>query len=254
RERLFVVLIVDLTDDLFQQVFERKYAFESTVFVDDKHEMDLRRLHPLQRNAQRYRRWNKHRRPHPTPEIEIFIVCNPPHVEIFAKQQANNIVQILSINRQTRVAAGEKSSSNIVEISRHRQRDNVRTWHHRLLHLRVREVEDFVDQLLFFRFEITTLSRYIDQVSQLAFRINRSMLSARMQSKHTNDARARPIKQSYGPLEHFVKRLKRPRDSERNRFGTFERQCLRRELAQHDVQKRDDRKRDRKRDRVQGHF
>src|SRR5215211_3074135 len=39
--RLFVVFVINLTDNLFEEIFEREYAFESTVFIDDENEMDL---------------------------------------------------------------------------------------------------------------------------------------------------------------------------------------------------------------------
>src|ERR1041385_1788808 len=111
-----------------------------------------------------------------------------------------------------------------------------------------------MDQLLFFRLEITTLARDVDQMSQFTFRVNRSVLAARMQSEEAHYARAGPVEQPYGPLKDFVESVKRPRDRERDSLGAFQCQCFGSELAQHDVKKRYDRKRDGKRAGVQSHF
>src|SRR4030095_8905301 len=118
---------------------------------------------------------------------------------------------------------------------------NLCSWHHRFAHVHIRELKYSLDQLTFSRFDMSTLLRDVDQVTQLVFGINGSMFPRRLSSKQAHSSYPCPIKKPYWPTKGLIERLHRPGDRQRHLLCSFQSQCFGCEFSEDNMQKSYDR-------------
>src|SRR5260221_14664328 len=107
-----------------------------------------------------------------------------------------------------------------------------------------------MNQAAFFGTQMATLTRDVHQLPQLGFAINRCVLQRGLQSNQTSQSGSGTIENPQRPLKNFGKYLQRPRRHERQTLSTLQREHLRHQLSQDDVQKGNRRKGDNDRQEV----
>src|SRR5829696_3196034 len=131
-----------------------------------------------------------------------------------------------------------------------RKRRNGSPGNHRFAYLRVGKIKHAIDESLFLDFQMSALTRDVDQLSQLFFSVDGCMTTRRMQAKQPHRSRACPVKHLNRPAKDPVKDLHWQGDSEGSLFGALECESLWGQLAKHDVKKGDDAEGDRKSESV----
>ena len=170
--------------------------------------------------------------------------------EIRHEHDADDVVELAAIDGQARVASAPDEIDDLVDRRVGLDRRHFRARHHHLGRRELREVKDAMEHLLFVFFEHSRLLARRHQHLQLFFRMHEAVAARGFHPEHAHHRPAHAVEHADERLEHAQKQLGRFRDDERDLFGILQRDGLRRELAEHDVQRGDDGERDRERDRV----
>src|SRR5688572_10566373 len=98
----FVMLVGDVANDLFKKILQRNDAFDASMFIDHKTEMKLLPLHLPKDILQAGRVNDISRLLQNTVEAKILRMHHRCH-NVLAVNDAGNIIERTSINRQPRV-------------------------------------------------------------------------------------------------------------------------------------------------------
>ena len=125
---------------------------------------------------------------------------------------------------------------------------------HHVGDLLVGEVEDLVDHLLLAALDLALLRRAREQHPQLGLRVGLVLGARRLLAERAQHELGRALQQPDQRPKHEEEAAHRRRDGERRPLGMAERDPLRHELADHDVEEGDDQQReDRRRANVAMH-
>ena len=125
RRFALVMLVFDIADDHFDDIFDRGEAVGAAIFVDDERHMRARRLHFDEKIERRHGRRREQDRPQNAGfrerhfgkaalarlrrvEFETVRHLGDEIDEVADMDHAARIVEIFGINRQTRMAGGAK--------------------------------------------------------------------------------------------------------------------------------------------------
>src|SRR5262249_15679312 len=108
----FIVFILNLADELFEYVFERKNAFDAAVFIDDYAQMVAALLQALQYVAEFGRVGNEDRLAHALCQIELALFEQAWH-DIFAVEHADYLIEIPVVYRQAGIARDLKLAHDL---------------------------------------------------------------------------------------------------------------------------------------------
>ena len=123
-------------------------------------------------------------------------------------------------------------------------RDHFGPRHHHVGRLLVGEVEDLVEHLLLLLFELALDGRALEQHLQLRLRVDGAFGSRRLQPEHAQRDLARALQEPDQRLEDDEEQPHRRRDEERRLLRVAERDALGDELADDDVEERQDEERE----------
>ena len=114
------MLIADIPDDFFQNVFQRDQPLQSAVFIDHKREVIAFRQERIELILSRCCLWNEPRVTHHLVYIEagkIALMRNDGAQQILGVQDANNLFLISAVERQAGMRAGERLHHQLAGVS-----------------------------------------------------------------------------------------------------------------------------------------
>ena len=166
-------------------------------------------------------------------------------------QHADDVVERLAVDGVARVRRLEHRLERLLGRQRDRDRDHLRPRHHHVGDLLVGEVEDLVEHLLLLVLDLALLGRAREQHPQLGLRVRLVLRAGRLEPERAQDQRrsSRCSSQISG-RKTTKNQLHGGRDGERRSLRIAERDPLRHELADHDVEVRDDQEREEHRERT----
>ena len=155
-------------------------------------------------------------------------------------QDADDVVQRVAIDGVARVRRLEHRLQRLLRRQRDRDRHHLGAGHHHVGDFLVGEVEDLVEHLLFLVLDLSLLRRRAEEHAQLGLGV-RLVLGARwLEAERAQDQRGRFLEHPDQRPEDEKEPVDGRRQRERGALGMAERDPLRHELADHDVQVRDD--------------
>src|ERR1043166_560179 len=98
-----------------------------------------------------------------------------------------------------------------------------------------------MNQPALFSTQVTTLTRDVDKLPQLNFAVDGGVLQRRLQANQSAERGARAIENPDRRAKDLGEKFQRTRDKKGQAFGALQREHLRHQLAQHNVQKSDGR-------------
>ena len=158
--------------------------------------------------------------------------------------KADHVIQGVPIDGEPRIRMVLKSLGYLVEGAVCRNRGHGGARDHRLSHQGVRKLEHAMNQTAFFGAQVSAVTGDIDQLTQLGFGVNGSMIERRLQSQQTTENSSRFIKDPEGRAEDLCKEFEWPCAKQGHRLGPFQRHHFGHQLTEHYVQKRDNGKGD----------
>src|ERR1041384_1695589 len=101
-----------------------------------------------------------------------------------------------------------------------------------------------MNQATLFSAQVATLTRNIDELSELYFTVDSGVLQRRLQPNQPAERCSRTIKDPDRCAKNLGEQLERTRHEQRQAFCSLKREHLRHQFAQHNVQKSDYSERD----------
>ena len=245
-----VVLVLDLAHDLLEQVFERDDPLEGAVLVDDE-----RHVLVLAPELRKHRREVLRLRDDMGRANELLDddVVDPAVVkgpeEVAHVQEADDVVKRPPVDRVTRERRVDHRGEALVGREVDRERHDLGPRHHHLVDLLVREVEDLVEHRLFFLVDDAGVLGGRDHHPNLVLVRDDDPCRGRRDAEEARERVRGFLQEPHDRIRADVERLDRERDPERRVLVLRERDGFRHELAEDDVQVRDDREREDEGDR-----
>ena len=241
-----VELVLDLADDLLEQILERDDPLHRAVLVDHDGEM-LVRAPELREQGGEILRLGHHRdRPH---ELGGLHRGEPAVVhrldQVADVQHADDVVERLAVDGVPGVRRFEHRLQRLLGRQVDGDRDHLGPRHHHVRDLLVAEVEDLVEHLLLRVLDLALVGRAREQHAELG-------LGVRLHARFRADAgraarRIASVELCSSQISgRSVRKNRRtgPGDEQRHTLRVVERDPLGHELADHDVQVRDDQQRE----------
>ena len=111
-------------------------------------------------------------------------------------QHADDVVQVVAVDRQARVAAAARSASmSSSRVASAGDGDQLGARHHHLAGRQIGEAEDAVEHLLLVLLEDARFLARGHQHLQLLFRVHHRVAAAAAQAEHADDGAARAVQQ-----------------------------------------------------------
>ncbi|MNI42198.1 hypothetical protein D3C73_964790 [compost metagenome] len=129
-----VVFVVDVADDLLQHVFDGDQAGDTAVLVHHDRHVVARQAELLQQHVELLRFRNQHRRAQQFTYVARTIVGNHAAQQVLGQQHAEDVVLVLAMHREARMAGLDHLLHQLQEGRLHRQRDHLRTRDHHVAH------------------------------------------------------------------------------------------------------------------------
>src|SRR5882724_854788 len=233
------MLVRDVANNFFQQIFKRNDALQPTVLVDDETEMRFGLLHLPEhilqsRCVDHVQGGLKH-----ILEAETFRSEQVRH-HVFTMNKADHVIERFAVNRQARVTILLESLGYLRQIAITGDRRHLRSRHHSLAHQRVRKLEDAMDQPSFFSAQVTAFARHVYQLPEFGFCINRSVIQTGPESNQPPQRAANGIEQPKRRAKDSREQFQGSCRKHRYALGTFQSNHLWHQLSEHDMQETDD--------------
>ena len=130
----FVVLVVDLAHDLFQHVLDGHQAGDAAVLVHHDRHVVARQAEFLQQQVQLLRFGNQYRRPQQLAHGAGTVVGHHPAQQVLGQQDAQDLVLVVAVDGEARMAGFHHLFHQVQEARLHRQRHHLRARHHHVAH------------------------------------------------------------------------------------------------------------------------
>ena len=132
--RVVVVLVVDLADDLLQHVLDGDQPGHAAVFVDHDRHVVARLAELAQQHVELLRFGDQHRRPQQLADGAGPVVGDHPAQQVLGQQDAEDLVLVLAVHREARMAGLDHVLHQVEELRVRRQRHHLRARHHHVGH------------------------------------------------------------------------------------------------------------------------
>ena len=158
--------------------------------------------------------------------------------EIAHVQHSDDVVERLAVDRVAGVGRLEHCGEGLLGRQLRGDRDDLRSRHHHVGDVLVAEDEDLVDHLLFLVLDLALLARAREQHAELRLGERLALGARRLEPEQVEDAVGRLAQHPDERREEREEDPHRRRDPERGALRMAERDALRDELAEHDVEER----------------
>ena len=155
-------------------------------------------------------------------------------------ENADDVVERLAVDREARVRRVEHGRERFLRRHLDRDRDDVGLRDHHVGDVLVPEVEDALDQLALAVLDLALRGRAGEEHPQLGLRMDVALGAGRMEAERVEGPVGRRPQQPDDRAEDDEEAAHRPRDPERRSLRMPERRALRHELAEDDVEERED--------------
>src|SRR3954447_5964120 len=161
RSFVFLVLVRDLADDLFDDVFDRDDARRAAVFVDNHRHLNVLALKLAQQFRHFFRLADEVRRTRDLGRRRR-LVLDQRFEDFLDVNDADDLVDAPLVNRDARVFRIAEEPRQFIERMRGVERQHVDAWRHQLAGHAVAEIDDGLDHLAFRAFEDSFLFANVD--------------------------------------------------------------------------------------------
>ena len=165
---------------------------------------------------------------------------------------SSSVVEIVAVDRQAGRRAAADDRQQIAQRCVGGDGNQFGAGNHHLTGGQIGEAEDAVEHLLLLFFEHAGLLARRHQHLEFFFRMHHPAMIRAAQAEQFDHGLRRAVHQPDERPEHAHEQFQRPHQPDRRRFRTFERDPFRRQLAEHDLRRGDDRECDRHGDAVRG--
>src|SRR5918998_5218901 len=229
-----VELVLDLAHYLLEDVLYRYEALHAPPLVYDDSHLKLASLELPQDLLYGLVLRNDETVPDDAPDVEVlrFFLGRPE--EILDVDRAENVVEVIHVDRVSRVAPEGRLFGQLRERGIVRERLDVRPGDHDLAGDLVPEVEDVVEVVLLLGLELAGGDGRGDHDPQLLLRVGLHPL-AEPDTPGPQDEVRRGVDQPHQRAEEEHEQLERAADPERSPFGLLDREVLGRLLPEDQV-------------------
>ena len=236
-----VELVLDLADDLLQQILKRDDALHLAVLVDDDRHVLVRAAELGQERREILRLGDDVRRPDDVLDLHLRHTALSHRVEQIAHvEDADDVVERPPVDRIARERRVHDGFQALLGRQVDRERHDLGTGHHHVRGLLVREVKDLVEHLLLLLLDLAMLGRLGDEHAELRLGEDIVLAAGRLQPEPAQHDLRRSLQYPDQRAEEREERAHGCGHGERRPLGVLKCDAFWNELADHDVQVRED--------------
>src|SRR5215212_1775211 len=234
RRLPLVELVLDLPDELLEDVLYRYESFDAAPLVYDDRHLQLALLELLQDLLYGLVLRDDEALPDEGPDVEIIRVLARRAQEVLHVDRAEDVVEVVLIDRVTRVAPEDRRIHHLRERGVHPEGLDVRPGDHDLASHPVSEVEDVVEVLSFSWLQLTRGGGAGDHDPQHLLGVGLHLLPEPY-TPGPQDKVGRGVDDPHQRPEEDHADPERAADPERGPLGPLDREVLRRLLSEDQV-------------------
>ena len=163
--------------------------------------------------------------------------------QVLDVDQSDDVVEVALAQREAGVAGAPRDLQVLFHRARGREVDHVGARHHDLARGAVRELEDVGEQLALLLGQLALLLG-VEQAPDLLLAVAQLAFGDRLDAEDAQDRVGGVVEHPDHRVRHLVEHVERERHPQRRRLRLADRERLRRQLAEDDVEDGDDRERD----------
>ena len=172
------------------------------------------------------------------PAVDLGVAAAERLHQLDDVQHADHVVEVLAVDRQPRRLAAADLRQQVAQPRVGVDGDQLGARNHHLAGGQIGEAEHAVQHLFFLLLEHPRFLARGHQHLQLFFRVDHPAVIAAAQPQHPHHALRRAVHQPDERPEHAHEQLERFDQPDRRRLRPLERDPFRRQLAEHDLQRR----------------